>query len=678
MKSTDIDLLVASFLKNDSYLKPFQKKIYDRIRKIRDLTRRIASGKGDLHSFSGAHTYFGLHFERDHWVFRELAPNATAIFLTGDMTGWKEHEDYALKRIDAKGIWEIVMPEDSLIHGALFRLKMYWNNGEGDRIPSYARRVVQDPATLIFNAQVWKPSHEYTWKNEDFRLTGNPPYIYEAHIGMAQDKEGVGTFSEFRQNILPRIAGSGYTVLQLMGIQEHPYYGSFGYHVSSFFAVSSRFGTPEDFKELVDSAHGLGIAVIMDIVHSHAVNNEVEGISRFDGTLYQYFHDNPRGYHHAWDSRCFDYSKEITLQFLLSNCRYWMEEYHLDGFRFDGITSMLYLHHGLSHAFTSYDQYYNEDVDEDALAYLALANQVIHEIRPEALTIAEDISGMPGLAVSSEKGGIGFDYRLAMGVPDLWIKLTKEMRDEDWPLRHLWFELTNRRWDEKTIGYAESHDQALVGDKTLMFRLMDADMYTGMHIQVDNFRVDRGMALHRLIRLITLATAGNGYLNFMGNEFGHPEWIDFPREGNNWSYQYARRQWHLVDNPELKYRFLADFDEKMISMTKQYKLHSEPRIDLIYEHSDDKVIIFSRNSILFAFNFHPTRSYPDYSFEIQKGKYEMILDSDAKQFGGQGRLKPGQIHETFAMDDGNRRRFVLSLYLPTRTALVLRQVRNGS
>ncbi len=678
MKSTDIDLLVASFLKNDPYLKPFQNKIHDRIRKIRDLTRRLESGKGDFYTFSGAHTYFGLHFDSGHWIFRELAPNATAIYLIGDMTGWKEHKDYALQKVDVRGIWEIVLPEDSLTHGRLFRLKMYWKNGEGDRIPSYAGRVIQDPATLIFNAQVWKPPHEYIWKHNDYRFSGNPPYIYEAHIGMAQDKEGVGTFSEFRQNVLPRIAGSGYTVLQLMGIQEHPYYGSFGYHVSSFFAVSSRFGTPEDFKELIDSAHGLGIAVIMDIVHSHAVNNEVEGISRFDGTLYQYFHDNPRGYHHAWDSRCFDYSKEITLQFLLSNCRYWMEEYNLDGFRFDGITSMLYLHHGLNHAFTSYDQYYNEDVDEDALAYLALANQVIHEIRPEALTIAEDISGMPGLAVSSEKGGIGFDYRLAMGVPDLWIKLTKEMRDEDWPLGHLWFELTNRRWDEKTIGYAESHDQALVGDKTLMFRLMDADMYTGMHIQVDNFRVDRGMALHRLIRLITLATAGNGYLNFMGNEFGHPEWIDFPREGNNWSYHYARRQWHLVDSPELKYRLLAHFDEKMISLAKQYGLLSEPRIDLVYEHSDDKVIIFRRNSILFAFNFHPTRSYPDYSFEIQKGKYEMILDSDAGQFGGQGRLKPGQIHETLAMNDGNRRRFVLRLYLPTRTALVLRRVGNVS
>lgn len=674
MKSTDIDSLVASLLKNDPYLKPYDKKIHNRIEKVRNLEQRLTSGKEDRDSFSTSHRYLGLHFEKGRWVFRELAPHATAIFLIGDMTDWKENRDYALNRIDGQGTWEIVLPESSLRHGSLFRLKMHWNGGEGDRIPSYARRVVQDPVTLIFNTQVWKPSTEYAWKHADFKRPDQPPYIYEAHIGMAQDKEGVGTFAEFRQNVLPRIAKLGYTVLQLMAIQEHPYYGSFGYHVSNFFAVSSRFGTPEEFKELIDTAHGLGIAVIMDIVHSHAVNNEVEGLSRFDGTLTQYFYEGSRGYHYAWDSRCFDYSKENVLRFLLSNCRYWLEEYHLDGFRFDGITSMLYLHHGLGEAFTSYDQYYNETVDENALVYLSLANHLIHKIRPDALTIAEDISGMPGLAVPYEKGGVGFDYRLAMGVPDLWIKLTKDMKDEDWPLGYLWFELTNRRYDEKTIGYAESHDQALVGDKTLMFRLVDSDMYAGMHIRNESIRVDRGMALHRLIRLITLATAGHGYLNFMGNEFGHPEWIDFPRAGNNWSYQYARRQWHLVDNPELKYHYLAKFDEKMISLAREYRLHQDSTSDLIYEHLDNKVIIFRRNRLIFAFNFHPSCSYPDYAFEIRKGKYEMIFDSDSELFGGHNRLRPGQIHETVTRGDDHVTSHVLHLYLPTRTALVLREL----
>ena len=456
-----------------------------------------------------------------------------------------------------------------------------------------------------------------------------------------------------------------------MAIQEHPYYGSFGYQVSSFFAASSRFGTPEDLKELIDHAHSLGLAVIMDLVHSHAASNEVEGLSRFDGTPYQYFHNGPRGFHQAWDSRCFDYGKPEVLHFLLSNCRFWLEEYRFDGFRFDGITSMLYLDHGLGRPFTSYEHYFNNNVDMEALTYLSLANQLIHDVHPNAITIAEDMSGMPGLAMPQNKGGMGFDFRLAMGLPDYWIKLVKDCKDEDWPTGNLWFELTNRRKDEKTIGYAESHDQAMVGDKTLIFRLIDSDMYTCMHVHDQNLRVDRGMALHKLIRFITLATAGHGYLNFMGNEFGHPEWIDFPREGNNWSYHYARRQWHLADSPDLKYRFLAAFDRDMISWAGKVHLLDHSGIRLIYEYNDDKILVFERAGLVFAFNFHPGRSYADYCFEITPGKYKMIFNTDALEYGGHGRLSRGQTHFTMTDTASGQMKHMICLYLPSRTALVL-------
>jgi 1,4-alpha-glucan branching enzyme len=456
-----------------------------------------------------------------------------------------------------------------------------------------------------------------------------------------------------------------------MAIPEHPYYGSFGYHVSSFFAAASRFGTPEELKELIDTAHASGLAVIIDLVHSHAVSNEVEGLSRFDGTLYQYFHDGPRGIHQAWDSRCFNYGKHQVLHFLLSNCRFWLDEYRFDGFRFDGITSMLYLHHGLEKPFTSYDDYFNESVDEDALTYLALSNQVIHDVRSDAITIAEDISGMPGLAAPVAEGGLGFDYRLAMGVPDYWIKLVKEIQDENWPLGNLWHELNNRRHDEKTISYTESHDQALVGDKTLVFRLMDSAIYYHMSINDDNMIIDRGMSLHKLIRFITMATAGNGYLNFMGNEFGHPEWIDFPRQGNNWSYYYARRQWHLVDDPGLKYKFLGRFDHDMVALAKGYNLLKSPVTNLVYENVEDKVIAFNRADLLFVFNFHTASSHENYCFEVPPGKYRMIFNSDAPEYGGHGRLQPDQFHLTlFGALHGQKRNFI-SLYLPNRTALVL-------
>jgi 1,4-alpha-glucan branching enzyme len=535
--------------------------------------------------------------------------------------------------------------------------------------------VVQDPDTLIFNAQVWYPEAPFHWRCCDFQPRDEAPLIYEAHIGMAQEKEGVGSFQEFSETVVPRIAEAGYNTIQLMAIQEHPYYGSFGYQVSNFFAVSSRFGTPDDLKAMIDTAHAAGLSVLMDLVHSHAVSNETEGLSRFDGTLHQYFHDGERGQHKLWNSRCFDYGKYQVLHFLLSNCRFWLDEYRFDGFRFDGITSMLYLHHGQNKAFTSYDDYFGTDVDEDALAYLALANRLIHELRPDAVTIAEDVSGMPGLAASQKTGGYGFDYRFAMGIPDYWIKLIKDVPDDNWPMGSLWHELTNRRADEKTISYAESHDQALVGDKSIIFRLMDAAIYDHMRVDDGNIIVDRGVALHKMIRLITLATAGSGYLNFMGNEFGHPEWIDFPREGNRWSYRHARRQWHLVDDPALKYRALAEFDRDMILTAKKFNLLQTPALDLVYEHSDDKLLIFRRAGLLFAFNFHPQRSYPDYRFEAPAGSFKMILDSDAPQYGGHKRLIAGQQHLTLqAQVAADRKVNYLSLYLPSRTAQVFQQM----
>ena len=534
---------------------------------------------------------------------------------------------------------KFILAADKLAHGDLFRLRIHWAGGEGDRIPAYARRVVQDPKTLIFNAQVWLPPQKYRWKI-DFKRPKEAPLIYEAHVGMAQEEEKIGSFREFTQGVLPRIVNAGYNTLQLMAIQEHPYYGSFGYQVSSFFAPSSRFGTPEDLKLLIDTAHGQGLTVFMDLIHSHSVSNEVEGLSRFDGTPFQYFHAGPRGKHMAWDSRCFDYYKPQVLHFLLSNCRYWLDEFHFDGFRFDGVTSMLYLDHGLKRVFTSYNDYFNSNVDEDALTYLALANRVIHNVQPDAVTIAEDVSGMPGLAVSQSEGGYGFNYRFAMGVPDYWIHLIKDFKDEDWPTGHLWFELTNRRPDEKTISYAESHDQALVGDQTLIFRLIGEDMYHHMGIDDDNLKVARGIALHKMIRLITLGTASNGYLNFMGNEFGHPDWIDFPREGNNWSFKYARRQWYLADDVHLKYHLLARFDRDMIALAKKQHLLEASIPQLLHEDSTKKVIIFKRADLIFAFNFNPCQSFTDYRFEAPPGKYMMILDCDAPKYGGHGRLLP--------------------------------------
>jgi len=658
------------YYKNDPWLAPFEQEIIRREELIKHKRTELTGGNF-LSDFANGHHYFGLHKGVDKWYFREWAPNATKIYLIGEMNGWKEKETFRLNP-SAHGVWELKVPLNAMHHKQLYHLIVYWEGGSGERVPSYATRVVQDKQSLLFNAQVWEPPQAYVWKHSGFIRRNEPDFIYEAHVGMSSEEEKVATFHEFREKVLPRIIKNGYNTIQLMAIQEHPYYGSFGYHVSSFFAVSSRFGTPEDLKTLIDEAHANGIAVIMDLVHSHAVRNEVEGLGKFDGTRYQYFHDGAKGEHPAWDSFCFNYGKNEVLHFLLSNCKYWLEQFHLDGFRFDGVTSMLYFDHGLARNFTSYADYYNENIDTDALIYLSLANELIHEINSTSLSIAEEMSGMPGLAADQKEGGIGFDYRLAMGTPDFWIKLLKEVPDENWKMSRLFHELSNHRDDEKTVGYAESHDQALVGDKTIIFRLMDQEIYWSMTKDKQNLIIDRGIALHKMIRLVTAGTAGGGYLNFMGNEFGHPEWIDFPREGNGWSYKYARRQWSLVDNKALRYHYLADFDETMIKLLRKENVLTEPFPQLITAHDGDHILAFSRKNLLFVFNFHPDRSFTDYGIPVRPGKYRIVLNTDNNAFGGQDRIEEAMTY--YPEVKGIQTTPWLKLYLPARTGLVFRRI----
>ena len=650
---------------DDPLLEPFLPVIRRRHEKSVLKELEFTDRKFTLADIFNNHLYFGLHRREDaSWIFREWAPNAVAIYLIGESNEWQKREDFRLKSL-GNGVWELELPADAMWHGMDYKLRVEWEGGCGERIPAYARRVVQDDISKIFTTQVWAPQQPYQWKNQ-FLCRRDHPLIYEAHVGMSMENRRVSTFNEFRAYVLPRIVDLGYNMIQLMGIQEHPYYGSFGYQVSNFYAVSSRFGTPDDLKRLIDEAHGFGIGVIMDLVHSHAVRNEVEGLSCFAGDYNQYFYSGERGEHKLWNSRCFDYGKDEVLSFLLSNCKYWADEFHFDGFRFDGITSMLYWDHGLGRDFTAYKYYFDGNQDEDAITYLTLANKLIHEVNPSAITIAEDMSGMPGLALPVEDGGMGFDFRMSMGVPDYWIKLIKEKKDEEWHVGDLFYELTNKRAEEHTISYAESHDQAMVGDKTIFFRLVDKEIYTAMSVFDHSLVVDRGMALHKMIRLLTISTAGDGYLNFMGNEFGHPEWIDFPREGNHWSFEHARRQWSLVDDQNLRFRFLNEFDKAMIAIVNQGDFFGPVPEPLVWDNGR-QILVFRRGAYLFVFNFSPEHSYSDYLFDTEPGKYVSVLDADNPCFGGFNRINDQQEHFTLFQDGRN----LLSLYIPARTAFVL-------
>ena len=645
----------------DQWLAPHKSTIQAREKYISSKLKTVLSGKTPA-EFAMGFLHFGLHKTDTGWTFREWAPNATQIFLVGDFSDWKERKGFALNRGE-NGEWSINLPENSLCHGQKYKLRVYWPGGDGWRLPSYSNYVVQDENSVDFSAVVWSPKTPYDWQ---YKTPPRPkvPLIYEAHVGMSSQEEKVASFSEFTTEVLPRIKESAYNTVQLMAIAEHPYYGSFGYHVSNFFAISSRFGTPDDFKKLVDTAHEMGLRVIIDLVHAHAAKNEVEGLGNFAGDPTQYF--KPTN-HPEWDSRLFDYGKPEVLHFLASNCRWWLDEYHIDGFRFDGVTSMIYHDHGLGKSFTSYDDYFRDDVDKDALAYLRLTNETIHTVRPDATTIAEEMSGFPGLGASTKDGGLGFDYRLQMGAPDLWIKTLKEKNDEDWDLGQLAYTLSSHRPEEKVINYAESHDQALVGDKTLIFRLIDKNMYWHMDKIDPDLKTERGIALHKLIRLMTAGLHGGGYLNFMGNEFGHPEWIDFPREGNNWSFKHARRQWNLRDNGFLKYQWLGDFDAALMKIIGQI---DNPDIHHLMVRQSDHTVSFMHGDFLFVVNFSPDKSHSDYAVPTEAGSYKLALSSDDKNFGGQERIDHNSRFFTSPVDNSHN----LKVYLPARTGIILEKV----
>lgn len=694
------------FVEKDPWLWPMADHIEKRYNDYVNTKLWIDRAWGSLYGFASAHLYFGLHFDeaRHVWTFREWLPHARRAFLCGDFNLW-DQTSHPLHRVETgggngnrpggsknkpesgkpetperslDGVWEIEIPAadvPSLTH--LSRYKIYIQDCHGKwamRMPAYTFYTQQDEKTKDFCAVVWQPEKPFAWRDDTFHtpdFSKTTPLIYEAHIGMAQEREGVGTYREFAEKVLPRIKAGGYNVLQLMAVAEHPYYGSFGYHVSNFFAPSSRFGTPDDLRFLVQEAHRAGISVVMDVVHAHFVKNFNEGLDRLDGSDDLYSYGAEAGTHPHWDSRMFNFSRNEVRQFLLSNLRYWMEEFHFDGFRFDGVTAMIYFHRGYTDNFGTYKNYFGNQVDNNALIYLCLANDLIATLKPGAhLSMAEEVSGMPGMTAPTQEGGMGFDYRLSMGIPDFWIKILKERKDEDWVMSELWNTVNNRLANVPQIAYAESHDQALVGDQTLAFRLMGAKMYTDMTVLHDDSVVARGIALHKMIRLFSMFVGGEGggWLTFMGNEFGHPEWIDFPREGNGWSYRYARRQWSLADDGLLRYRFLQAFDRAMTALATRINLRSSDFAWLLHVDEEGKTLAFDvTGDYVFVFNWHPAQSTPNYEIPVRReGKYALLLCSDDTDFGGFGRVAPNGEYFT---KNGK-----LSLYNINRAAQVFLRV----
>ncbi|PON90456.1 Glycoside hydrolase [Trema orientale] len=710
----DEEMERIGILSTDPGLEQHKDHFKYRLGRFADQIKLFDKHEGGLEEFARGYLKFGFNREEGGIVYHEWAPAAQEAQLIGDFNGW-DGSNHKMEK-NQFGVWSIKLPDSggnpAIPHNS--RVKFRFKHGDGvwvDRIPAWIKYATVDPTSFgaPYDGVYWDPpsSERYHFKHPRPPKPA-APRIYEAHVGMSSSEPVINSYREFADNVLPRIRANNYNTVQLMAVMEHSYYASFGYHVTNFFAVSSRSGTPEDLKYLIDKAHSLGLRVLMDVVHSHASNNVTDGLNGFDvgqSSQDSYFHSGERGYHKLWDSRLFNYANWEVLRFLLSNLRWWLEEFKFDGFRFDGVTSMLYHHHGINMAFTGdYHEYFSEATDVDAIVYLMLANRLVHSILPDATVIAEDVSGMPALGRPVSEGGVGFDYRLAMAIPDKWIDHLKNKSDIEWSMKDISRSLTNRRYNEKCISYAESHDQSIVGDKTIAFLLMDKEMYSGMSSLTEATpTIERGIALHKMIHFITMALGGEGYLNFMGNEFGHPEWIDFPREGNGWSYEKCRRQWDLVDTEHLRYKLLTidqliisilllprlelvqlmnAFDREMNLLDEKFLFLSSAKQIVSSTHEEDKVIIFERGDLVFVFNFHPENSYDGYKVGCDlPGKYRVALDSDAWEFGGHGRV--GHDVDHFTSPEGipgvpetnfNNRPNSFKVLSPSRTCVVYYRV----
>jgi len=689
------------FYENDPYLQPFENDFKRRQANFEKLQFLMNETNTNLYKNFGLSKLSQTNNQTTFQI-KQFIPNVQAVHLTGDFNDWDPTKHCLEKLPNEHWIWELTftISSDKMVSNKS-KLKLAIlskNNQMVYRICPWAKYVTAPEKSASETSTVYNWSYldehenqcQYTFQNPHVWPKNKNLKIYEAHIGISTEKEQISTYNDFTEKCLPRIKNLGYNTIQLMAIMEHAYYGSFGYQVTNFFAASSRFGPPSDLKKLIDTAHGMGISVLLDLVISHASRNVEDGLNNLNGlekTDPVYFHKPPKGDHTQWGSKCFDYSNYDTIKFLMSNLQFWIEEYNFDGFRFDGVTSMLYTDHASSRGFTgNLSEYFGLHVDEESIAFIQLANHFLHEKYPNIVTIAEEVSGMPGTCKPAKYGGLGFDYRLAMAVPDFLIKLLKEESDENWDLEKLMFLLNNRRHDEKHISYCESHDQALVGDKSLAFWLMDKEMYTNMSVMTEETSIiSRGIALHKMLRLLVQSFAGDAYLNFMGNEFGHPEWLDFPRAGNNESYKYARRQYNLVDDDLLRYKFLNNFDRAMNLAENSGKWLNGTSPDVYGEASknynfvskkcnNDKVIIFEKNDCIFCFNFNTAKSFENFQIGVGRpGKYEILLSSDEVEFGGYGNVtKNGEVQYFSKTGDFDGRPNSMKVYMPCRTAVVYR------
>lgn len=611
----------------------------------------------DIHLFrSGKHfklyQKLGSHIVNHNGVqgtyFAVWAPNATDVSVIGYFNGWKSGVNKLHPRWDQSGIWEVFLPEVG--RGEAYKYAIHSNSGEYmEKADPFAFYCEPPPKTASI---IWDPEYKWTdgeWLDQRKQVAGKPkPYaVYEVHMGSWKKKAEDGGrslhYGEMAEELTAYVKDMGFTHVEFMPVMEHPFYGSWGYQVTGYFAPTSRFGQPEDFMYMIDRLHAAGIGVILDWVPSH-FPGDAHGLFRFDGT-HLYEHADPRkGFHPDWKSYIFNYGRDEVRSFLISNALFWLEKYHIDGLRVDAVASMLYLDYSRKQGEWIPNQYGgNENIE--AINFLKEMNEVAYGTFPDIITIAEESTSWPGVSRPVYLGGLGFGQKWMMG----WMHDTLNYFQKD-PVHRKYHQ--NEITFSLMYAFTEnfmlplSHDEVVHGKGSLIGR-MPGDEWQ----KFANLR----------LMLSYMYTHPGTKLLFMGGEFG---------QTGEWNYNHSL-DWYLLQYPVHKgvQTLVKDLNAFYKTEPALYKYAFDHRgfqwID--YSDRENSVIVYQRNSdqkedlLVVICNLTPAVRY-HYRVGVPfRGQWREVFNSDDRKYAGSGLLNEGLLSTSPVKYHGKDFSIVLTL-----------------
>ncbi len=556
--------------------------------------------------------------------FAVWAPSAKAISVVGNFNSWNASEHQLNVRWDSSGIWEGFIPEVG--KGEVYKYKIQSHNNDvwTEKADPFAKYCEHPPKTASI---VWTADHK--WKDKEwmgYRKDKNgldrPYSVYEVHLGSWKKNAGNGfmTYKELAKDLVSYVKEMGYTHIEFMPIMEYPYDPSWGYQLTGYFAPTSRFGSPEEFKMLVDTFHQNDIGVILDWVPSH-FPEDAHGLGFFDGSNLYEHPDRKKGYHTDWKSLIFNYGRNEVRAFLISNALYWLDQYHVDGLRVDAVASMLYLDYSREEGEWDPNIYGNNE-NLEAISFIRELNEAVYSNFDGVQTIAEESTAFSGVSRKVEFGGLGFGMKWMMG----WMHDTLQFFQKE-PIyrRHhqndLTFSMTYAFTEHFMLPF--SHDEVVYGKQSLVYR-MPGDEWQ----RFANLRLLFGY----------MFTHPGTKLMFMGGEFGQTA---------EWNFQQSL-DWHLLqyDGHAGIQQFVKDLNHLYKSSPALYEKQFSPEGFQWIDYSDHENSILTyvrkghdeKNDLIIALNFTPV---PRENYRIgipKKGKIKEVLNSDDKKYGGGGNL----------------------------------------